>query len=453
MKQKRLTASQFETIVDTMAEGLFVLDENSRVVLWNSKMEKLTGRKSADVVGKYCSEVGKLCGTPEDRKHCALFLSGNVAGDECAIKNKNGEIIPVIRNSRIIFDSKGERAGAVATIADLRPLLETQKELELTRARLEHTVSKLQVEELLIGKSHQMRTLSSLIVKASATDVTVLIEGETGTGKELVAKSIHQQSPRRDKAFISVNCSALSAGLLESELFGHIRGAFTGAIENRLGRFEAAEGGTIFLDEVAELELSVQAKLLRVLQERTIERLGESRSRSVDVRVVAATNKALDEMVREGLFREDLYYRLKVFPLQTHPLRERKIDIPILANHFLKEEAKKRKKRKSKLSEAALHALTAHCWPGNVRELENAIMHGVIMAGQQTIDIGDLPREVVEACRNRNLVRKQQVSRMTTAELQELLLKARGNLSEVARQLGVHRSTIMRRAKKLGVDY
>ena len=453
MKQKKLTATQFETIVDTMAEGLFVLDEKSRVVLWNSKMEKLTGRKSADVIGKYCSEVGKLCGTPDNRKHCALLLSGDVVGDECAIRSKSGEIIPVIRNSRILFDGKGERAGAVATIADLRPLLNAQKELELIRARLEHKVSSLHVKDLLIGKSQQMRTLSSLIVKAAATDVTVLVEGETGTGKELVAKSIHQQSPRRDKPFISVNCSALSAGLLESELFGHIRGAFTGAIENRVGRFEAAEGGTIFLDEVAELELSVQAKLLRVLQERTIERLGESRSRSVNVRVVAATNRALHELVGKGLFREDLYYRLKVFPLQTHPLRERKVDIPILANHFLESEAKKRKRKRSKLSNAALQALTAHCWPGNVRELENAIMHGVIMAGRTTIDTDHLPKEVTDACRNRKSVRKRQVSRLTADELQELMQDARGNLSEVARQLGVHRSTIMRRAKKLKVEY
>ena len=343
MRHKKLNVRQFEAIVDTMAEGLFVLDQDSFIVLWNRKMEELTGRSAQDVVGQSCKVVGRLCGTPDNKSHCALLLSGNVIGDECTIRNKSGEIVPVMRNSRILYDSNGDKAGAVATIADLRPLRRAQKELEITRARLEQTVSASGDDELLVGKSPQMRNLSSLIVKAAATDVTVLIEGETGTGKELVAQTIHRQSPRRDKPFISVNCSALSAGLLESELFGHIRGAFTGAIENRIGRFEAAEGGTIFLDEVAELELPVQAKLLRVLQERTIERLGESTSRTVDVRVVAATNRELDELVRQGLFREDLYYRLKVFPLHTHPLRERKTDIPILVSHFLEEEAKKRK--------------------------------------------------------------------------------------------------------------
>ncbi|AEH45661.1 two component, sigma54 specific, transcriptional regulator, Fis family [Thermodesulfatator indicus DSM 15286] len=248
----------------------------------------------------------------------------------------------------------------------------------------------------IIGKSKPMRQVFSLIEKVADTDATVLVLGESGTGKELVARAIHAASSRREGPFIPVNCGAIPEELLESELFGHEKGSFTGAVKTRIGRFELAHGGTIFLDEIAEMSPKLQVKLLRVLQERSFERVGGTRSIKVDIRVIAATNKDLQKEVREGRFREDLYYRLNVIPIKLPPLRERKEDIPLLIEHFLSRFTQRKRRKITGLSKEALECLMKYHWPGNVRELENVIERMVILANGEQLILEDVPEYILE---------------------------------------------------------
>ncbi len=278
-------------------------------------------------------------------------------------------------------------------------LLVVEKALETRRLRRENEYLRHRLWQEwgygeIVGKSKAMQRIFSIIEKVANTDSTVLILGESGTGKELVARAIHHASRRCNNSFIPVNCGAIPEELLESELFGHERGAFTGAIKTRLGRFELAHGGTIFLDEIAEMSPKVQVKLLRVLQEHTFERIGGSRSIKVDIRVIAATNKDLEREVREGRFREDLYYRLNVIPIRLPPLKERKEDIPLLVEHFLERFSRQKGLRKVEITNEALEFLMKHDWPGNVRELENVIERMIILSNRERLTVDDVPEYI-----------------------------------------------------------
>ncbi len=291
-----------------------------------------------------------------------------------------------------------------------------------------------------------MQQLHYLLKRVAISDEDCLLLGKTGTGKELAAHAIHSESLRSKSPFVAVNCSALSENLLESELFGHTRGAFTGAVKDKVGRFELAHKGTIFLDEIGEVSPRIQVKLLRVLQERQIERVGEARLRDIDVRIVAATNRNLYKMVQEGKFREDLYYRLKVFSITLPSLVERRQDIPILVEHFLNKYQKANQK-KMKISSTALKVLLEHNWPGNVRELENAIRYALVLCQDQTILSRDLPVEILEPpkpeipsfCLKPKLRSKE--------SLIWALQQTGGNRKEAAQLLGISRVTLWKRMK------
>ncbi len=279
-------------------------------------------------------------------------------------------------------------------------LLTIQKALETRRLRRENEYLRRKLWQEwgygeIIGKSASMRRVFALIEKVADTDSTVLILGESGTGKELVARAIHAASDRREGPFVPVNCGAIPEELLESELFGHEKGAFTGAIKTRIGRFELAHGGTIFLDEIAEMSPKLQVKLLRALQERAFERVGGTRSIRVDIRVIAATNKDLEKEVREGRFREDLYYRLNVIPIKLPPLRERVEDIPLLVEHFLARFSQRKKREIKGITKEALECLMRHDWPGNVRELENVIERMVILSNGDYLTLEDVPEYIL----------------------------------------------------------
>jgi transcriptional regulator with GAF, ATPase, and Fis domain len=248
----------------------------------------------------------------------------------------------------------------------------------------------------IIAKSQIMQNVFSFIKAAAASDTSILIQGESGTGKELVAGAIHTIGERREKPMVTINCSALSETLLESELFGHTKGAFTGASQDRIGRFEQADGGTIFLDEIGEITPYIQVKLLRVLQQKEIERVGESKKRKIDIRIIAATNKDLKTQVDMGKFREDLYYRLKVFPIFLPPLRKRKEDIPLLIDHFIMINNKKVLAKVKGITTTALKGLLDYSWPGNIRELANAVEHAFVLCGGRQIEVTDLPLEIRE---------------------------------------------------------
>lgn len=458
-------SEELEAILDTMADGLFVMDRTGIIRRWNRAMAELTGYSAAEAIGQRCSLLSPHQQPretpPAGVLDCDVFGKGMVNGLERLIRRKDGATVPVIANGRALRDEQGEPLAAVFTLTDASSLRRLEDEV----AQLRGAIQQRYEFHNIVGHSAQMREVFSLIELAAASLATVLVTGETGTGKELVAKAIHYHSDRRDGPMVSVNCSALSASLLESELFGHVKGAFTGAVKDHAGRFERADGGTLFLDEVGEIPPVVQVKLLRALQEREIERVGGAVPRSINVRVIAATHRDLRRMVRQGDFREDLYYRLKVFAIPLPPLRERKEDIPPLVERFIERFNEQTGKAITGLAPEAMRIVMDHCWPGNVRELENAIEHAFVTCPGPEITPLDLPVELREHhLRNescppqdedsasdpavRRPGRRQRTSR---EELLHLLEECGWNKAEVARRLGITRTSVWRRMRKLGL--
>jgi len=341
----------------------------------------------------------------------------------------------------------GERLKVTVKNALEANALET--ELQSLRSELNHRYR----FENIVGQSGSMQEVFQAVEKIVDSDVTVLIQGESGTGKELFARAIHNQSKaRRNKPFVAVNCTALPESLLESELFGHEKGAFTGAASRRIGKFELADGGTVFLDEIGEMSLSTQAKILRVLQEREFERVGGNELVRVNIRLISATNKNPEEEVRQGTFREDLFYRISVFPVKLPPLRERKEDIPLLAAHFCQRYSEREKKTVNSIHPEALKILMGYHWPGNVRELENAIERAVVITGATEIVENDLPPHIVtigkEDITDINETLPRWIEKLEIEVLRKTLLEFEGNISQVAKKLGIGRATIYRKAKK-----
>lgn len=314
---------------------------------------------------------------------------------------------------------------------------------------------------VIVGKNRRMRETFSLIERVARTDSTVLILGESGTGKELVARAIHCRSARREGPFIAINCGALPEELLESELFGYVKGAFTGALRDKKGRFEMADGGTVFLDEVSEMSPALQVKLLRVLQQREFERVGDVKTIKVDIRIIAATNRDLEAMVREGRFREDLYWRLNVIPIHLPPLRERKDDIPLLLSYFLRIFNEKRGGRIEGFSPEAMDLLISYCWPGNVRELENLVERLVVLKGEGVVTPQDLPEKIRGEGPKVDLWPLDDGLDLSTAVnnlerqlILEALKRAGGVKSRAARILGIKRTTLIEKMKRNGLaDY
>ena len=340
-----------------------------------------------------------------------------------------------------------------------------QKALEQRRLASENAYLRSQLEERyqfggILGRSRPMQELFQLLETVARSGSTILISGETGTGKEMVARAIHHNSPRRTHRFVALNCSAIPETLLEAELFGHVRGAFTGAVGARQGRFEQAHKGTLFLDEVGTMSQALQVKLLRALQERAFERIGDNQTIKVDVRLVAATNSDLSRMVAEGQFREDLYYRLNVIPIHLPPLRERRDDIPLLATHFLKKFAPE---SAIHLSQSAMRALMASAWPGNVRQLENAIERAVALSsGRPEIDLGDLPPEMQATPRaeappfvefpEQGLDLPGYLAAIERDLIQRALDRTRGNRNRAADLLHIKRTTLVEKLKRIGLE-
>jgi len=339
----------------------------------------------------------------------------------------------------------------------------THKKLQSENHQLRHELNKKYLSNQIIGQSDEIRNVLSLVERVSDSDSTVLITGESGTGKELIARAIHLHSDRADSPFIAINCGAIPSELLESELFGHVKGAFTGAISNRVGRFELADGGTIFLDEIGDLEPALQVKILRALQERAFEPVGGTKTVSVNVRVIAATNKNLEEQVRNGKFREDLFYRLNVIPLSIPSLRERKTDIPLLLSHFIDQFNKNKGKKLSGISNDAMECLIDYFWPGNIRELENLIERIAILKGHGQIELNDLPAKyqtsaMVQDREEEALVIPDSgldfntaVDNFENALILRALEKTGWNRNQAAVLLKLNRTTLVEKIKKKGL--
>jgi transcriptional regulator with PAS, ATPase and Fis domain len=384
---------------------------------------------------------------------------GRMREVECTLQNSHGETIPIRKLGRILMNSDGDAVGILMILVDLRPL-----------RRLEEQISGIEAFERnepppgkLVGVSPAMQVVYNRIRLAAKSDVTVLIEGETGTGKELVVEAIHSLSSRRNKPLVKVNCSALSENLLESELFGHVKGSFTGAVKDKAGRIEMAEGGTLFLDEIGDISPLIQLKLLRVLQEHEYERVGDSGVRRADVRFIAATHRDLKARVNQEIFREDFYYRICVYSIQVAALREHKADIPLLCDSFITKMNHKTGKNIQRLTEEGAACLMDYCWPGNVRQLENAIEHAFVMCFGESITIDDLPDEIRDNRRQsiQCSPRKPELDlydipprrpQITQEVLVNTLKLCHWNQSETARRLGVDRTTIWRKMKRWKIE-
>ena len=451
---------EFERLLlESMADGVFTLDGSGKITSWNPAMERISGYTAGEAMGKSCAMLNfnrcfsKSC--PAGISECGIYQHGRIDGKECFLKHKNGNDVPVIKSARILRDKNGSVRGVVETVTNLTELQKARREAEEANRKM----GEIHRFDNIIGKSSAMQRVFSTIKSAASSDATILIQGESGSGKELVAGAVHYNSNRAGMAFVTVNSSALSESLLESELFGHVKGAFTGAVRDRVGRFEEAEGGTLFLDEIGDLSPFIQVKLLRVLQERELERVGESKKRKIDIRVITATNRDLYSLVESGQFREDLYYRLKVFPINIPPLRERKKDIPILISHFIELQNHKTGKQITGVTQPAMRILLDYNWPGNVREFENSIEHAFVLCEGEHIDIFDLPVEIRQLEYRLDFTKVHATGKSTgtlrTKLTRELLLEtleaSNWNKAEVARRVGFSRAAIWKYMNKWNI--
>jgi PAS domain S-box-containing protein len=424
-----------EAIFNSVADGILALNLELRISNLNTAALRLLETTRQEAVGQSCLEyLG-----PSQELESLLRARRALDRYRHALRASSGQEHLLSISIRPLLDPDQREQGVVLILRDLT-------EIESLRRQLHGR----QQFHGLIGKNHQMRELYQLIEDLADSEATVLILGESGTGKERVAEAIHHRSHRRNSPFVKVNCSALSEGLLESELFGHVKGAFTGAIRDKVGRFEQASGGSIFLDEIGDLSQNVQVKLLRVLQEKEIERVGSGQTLKVDTRVIAATHRNLQLALQQGIFRSDLYYRLNVMPLELPPLRRRKEDIPLLAEHFIARFNDQTQRRIQGLDDAALSLLMDYDWPGNVRELENAIEHAFIKCRGEVLLPSHLPVSL-QGLRSRPQPAPEPGPALEKEQLLQTLAECQWNRSLAASRLGMHRTTLWRKMREWGI--
>jgi len=447
----------WKTIVDTIQDGIMVVNPEGTIVSVNRGFETITGYRKAEVLGKSCLILNcsncAIARKIQSGSHwCVLFERGRFRKQKCQLIRKDGRPIHIVKNASILKDENGEVIGAVETMTDITDLMEKETQIETYRKELDGEDRFFGM----IGQSASMRQLFSLIENAAVSDAPVIVYGESGTGKELVARAIHEAGLRNRKPFIKVNCAALNESLLETELFGHVKGAFTGALQNRMGRFEAAAGGDIFLDEIGDLPLATQIKLLRVLEEKVIERVGDHQPIKVDVRIISATNRDLSELISRGEFRQDFYYRINTIPLRVPPLRERTEDIPLLARSFFNRLQLKSGKNIHGISNEALAVLVKYDWPGNIRELRSAFEYAFVSCQEEAILPKHLPMNILEPPTPSPQAPPAPVAETSLEEIKKQRLiraleEAGGNQSEAARILGISRTSVWNQMKRFGL--
>ena len=438
-----------KNIIGTMNEGLLLVAPDGTMLMVNKAFEELTGYKSEELVGRPCTllscDACETTLTKDAHSWCTLFDKGEVIKKRCSLIKKDGSVLPVLKNASLLKDDEGLPLGAVETLTDISEIERLDQEVH----HLSHQIETKAGFHGLVGNSPPMQKIYQVVQKAALSDAPVIIYGESGTGKELVARAIHLMGRRKEAPFVQLNCAALNESLLESELFGHIKGAFTGAYRHRIGRFEAAHEGDLFLDEIADIPLATQVKLLRVLETKQFERVGDHRPISVDVRIITATNKDLQEMIESKRFREDLFFRINVIPIHLPPLRERLEDVPLLVNAFVERLRERTGKRITGLSPEAMDRFMSYSWPGNVRELKSALEYAFVIAEKGIIDLEQLPHPLVsEASRypaNLKELRRKNRSHRGSPEKQRKPVQA-------ARILGVNRVTVWNRMRKHGID-
>ncbi len=427
-------------ILESISDGVFTIDADKRIISFNPAAEAITGFKTEEAVGQYCFDIFRadIC-----ERNCALDRT--LADEKSQINlpariiTKDGASRQIRLSTAILKSETGDIIGAVETFRDVT-------ELETLRRHAERCF----MPEDIVGRHPKILEILSFLPDIAQSDSAVVIEGPTGSGKELIARAVHQLSGRKNGPFIALNCAALPDSLLESELFGYCKGAFTGATTDKPGRFQAAHKGTLFLDEISNTSLNFQADLLRVLQDGRVTPLGSNRSIDVDVRIVAASNAALNVLIQEGRFRQDLYYRLNVVKISLPALHERTQDIPLLVDHFIRQFNLRKERDIQGVSDEALALLMNHPFPGNVRELENIIEFAFIMCKGPVIDLRHLPGELLQGIDHA----RPDLSQAENAEAEKirmLLQRHPHNRPKVARVLGVSRTTLWRKMKKYGI--
>ena len=443
--EKACAPTPTEAILESISDGVFTVDLNWRIASFNRAAETITGVSREEALGRRCSEVfrSSMCG-PDCALRETLETGRPIIGRSGYIVDAEGDRIPVSISTAVLRDADGQVIGGAETFRDL-------SEVEALRRELE---SRNRVGDL-VSRSALMQRVFEALPAIAASPSTVLILGETGTGKDLVARTIHDLSPRRAAPFVAVNCGALPETLLESELFGYKTGAFTGAVKDKPGRFALAGRGTLFLDEIGEISPALQVRLLRVLQERTYEPLGGTRSETARARIIAATHKDLGARMRQGLFREDLYYRINVVRVELPPLRRRLEDIPLLVDQFIDRFNRLQDKAIQGMTPEALSLLMAHRWPGNVRELENAVERAFIMCPGSLIDVPHLPEELrgrAPQTPHPGPTIRDAHALLDAQAIRNALAEHHNHRTAAARALGIHKTTLFRRMKKLGMS-
>lgn len=452
---KEELSSYWGTIIETMQDGLMVVDPSGVIVSINPMVESITGFSAQELIGQpctilhcdMCSQVRREASRDE---HCSLFSRGGLRRCRCTLRRKDGSELHVLKSAALLKDASGQVMGGVETLTDLSEVVEKDRVIDGIRQELGLAESFAGI----LGRSRPMREMFQLIASAADSLAPVLIVGESGTGKELVANAIHNCGPRAKGPLVKVNCAALNESLLESELFGHVKGAFTGADRDRLGRFEAAQGGDFFLDEVGDLPATTQVKLLRVLQEKVVERVGDHRPLAVDIRFISATNQDLKALVQAGQFREDLFYRVAVVPIRVPPLRERREDIPLLVEALVRRICKLNAKPVPQVGSETLKYLVRHAWPGNVRELINVLEYALVLSRGRPIVPAHLPAHLLgesdpaEAAPQAALPPAGQDQRQ---RILEALRQSGGRRAQAARLLGISRVTLWKRMNDLGI--
>ncbi len=442
-------------IINTMNDGVAIISPDGTIVMVNRAMEQISGYSRDELMGRSCSifhcDACEKVRADAGGHWCKLFHFGHAQKRSCSLLRKNGSYVHVLKNASILKDVQGTVLGAVETLTDISGIRERDEKIEQLSRLLDGSSS----FHGMVGISPGMQRVFDIIGKAARSEAPVIIFGETGTGKELAARAIHDMGVRRDGPYIQLNCAVLNESLLESELFGHVKGAFTGAHIHRKGRFEAANGGDIFLDEIGDISLSMQVKLLRILETKEFERVGDHRPIKADVRIITATNRDLDQLVSQGKFRQDLLFRINIIPIHLPPLRERVDDIPLLVEHFIRRLRERSGKQILGPDARALDLFINYHWPGNVRELRGALEYAFVIAEKGLISPDHLPVRMVSSTG-----RKQEsapdipapLPSNERAALVDALIKCRGNQTRAAGLLGVNRVTVWHRIKKHGID-
>ena len=436
-----LTPKATQIILECISDGVFTIDYNWEITSFNRAAEEITGIRRKDAIGRHCWEVfrSNMC-----EAECALKKTMEegkpYVSTSAYIIDSSQKKIPISVSTSLLIDKNGEVLGGVEIFRDLSLVEELRKQL----------TASFHVEDI-VSNSNAMKKIFSILPQISRSGATVLIEGETGTGKELMARAIHNMGPRKDKPFMAINCGALPDTLLESELFGYKKGAFTHAVKDKPGKFSLARGGTVFLDEIGDTSPAFQVSLLRVLQEHEYTPLGGLEKEKTDVRIIAATNRDLSELMEADQFRQDLYYRVNVVRLFLPPLRQRMEDVPLLVERFISKLNLRQGKHIQGIDQAVLATLMSHPFPGNIRELENIIEHAFVLCQEGTITSNHLPgfpgrKQTTATQPADDPVKTAQINMIS-----EALARNNYNRNAAARDLGIHKSTLFRRIKKLGI--